>query len=180
MKVVFGGGSGGEWGSQVVWSKGGTTWIHPPPYLFSFFNFHSIWPFFYPISYSHSLPNNGFLSSSSQSEPICLLSVRLATSTRTNLINFGCYFPDFSSLYLGTIKTLNLTCPYVFLRLNSNIDWLWMFVWCWWYLITYSGNKEHFRLYFQFRFQSLGAAANMVHSYSSSSGSIRNDFTDLT
>ncbi|XP_014519242.1 DExH-box ATP-dependent RNA helicase DExH16, mitochondrial isoform X2 [Vigna radiata var. radiata] len=42
------------------------------------------------------------------------------------------------------------------------------------------GNKEHFRLYFQFRFQSLGAAANMVHSYSSSSGSIRNDFTDLT
>ncbi|BAU00764.1 hypothetical protein LR48_Vigan442s002900 [Vigna angularis] len=42
------------------------------------------------------------------------------------------------------------------------------------------GNKEHFRLYFQFKFQPLGAAANMVHSYSSSSGPIRNDFTDLT
>ncbi|KAK7366572.1 hypothetical protein VNO80_08565 [Phaseolus coccineus] len=42
------------------------------------------------------------------------------------------------------------------------------------------GNKEPFRLYFQFKFQRLGRAANMVHSYSSSSGHIRNDFTDLT
>ncbi|QCD91826.1 P-loop containing nucleoside triphosphate hydrolase [Vigna unguiculata] len=42
------------------------------------------------------------------------------------------------------------------------------------------GNKEPLRLYFQFKFQTLGGAANMVHSYSSSSGPIRNDFTDLT
>ncbi|RDY10643.1 DExH-box ATP-dependent RNA helicase DExH16, mitochondrial, partial [Mucuna pruriens] len=42
------------------------------------------------------------------------------------------------------------------------------------------GNKEPFRLYFQFKFQGLGAAANKVHPYSSSNGPIRNDFTDLT
>ncbi|KAL2349464.1 hypothetical protein Fmac_003464 [Flemingia macrophylla] len=42
------------------------------------------------------------------------------------------------------------------------------------------GNKEHFGLYFQFKFQSLGGAANKVHPYSSRNGAIRSDFTDLT
>jgi len=45
---------------------------------------------------------------------------------RTNLINFAVTNPvfsfDFSPLYPGTIKTLNSTRPYVFPRLNSNID----------------------------------------------------------
>ncbi|KAH1223153.1 DExH-box ATP-dependent RNA helicase DExH16, mitochondrial [Glycine max] len=42
------------------------------------------------------------------------------------------------------------------------------------------GKKEPFRLYFQFKSQSLGGAANKVHPYSSRNGPIRNDFTDLT
>lgn len=44
-----------------------------------------------------------------------------------------------------------------------------------------SGNyKEPFCPHFQFKFECFGGALNRVHSYSRSSGSMRNDITDLT
>ncbi|XP_020230023.1 DExH-box ATP-dependent RNA helicase DExH16, mitochondrial [Cajanus cajan] len=56
-----------------------------------------------------------------------------------------------------------------FLRRNRNL-----------FARSLLGNTEHFPLYFQFKFQTLGGAANKVHPYSSRNGPIRSDFTDLT
>ncbi|KAI5440284.1 DExH-box ATP-dependent RNA helicase DExH16, mitochondrial isoform X1 [Lathyrus oleraceus] len=57
-----------------------------------------------------------------------------------------------------------------FIRRNSNV-----------LARALTGNyKEPFCPHFQFKFECFGGALNRVHSYSRSSGSMRNDITDLT